>query len=547
MKKYKWLLFDADDTVLDFLRSEHDALTLTLRGAGLPHSEDVISVYSTINEALWKKLELGLVEKERLRVQRFEELTAHYGWDTDAAALARAYTDHLSQMSYVLPGAYECCRALYESGAYGMYIITNGISSVQRARFGACAVKDFFAQCFISGDVGYEKPSRRFFDAVAAQIEGFDPAHALVIGDSLSSDIRGGREYGIDTCWLNRRGREVPSDGSITYIINSISDLPALLACVGEEKAAPAAPCAGIHEIAARLAKIGVSVTENCPIAPHASFRIGGPADLCAFPDTEEKFIAALTELDRAGVRTFVAGNGSDLLFDDRGFRGCVVFTTRIKGIRADGCGLSAACGESLSVVAGAARDRSLTGLEFSFGIPGCIGGAVFMNAGAYGGTMSDVVRSVRAYDRKNGKIVTLGAQELHFSYRHSVFEERPELVALSVDFMLAPGDKAAVGARMEELMASRKSKQPLEYPSAGSVFKRPAPDKYVGTMIEGAGLKGMRVGGAEISRKHAGFIINAGGATAADVLTLVAVIKTIIREKYQVELECEIRTVPEK
>lgn len=549
MKDYHWLLFDADDTLLDFLRSEHDALAETLSGAGLPAGEDVISVYSGINAALWKKLELGQIRKERLRFQRFEELCAHYGWETDAAALAETYALRLSEKSYVLPGAVECCRALSATGKYEMYVITNGIRSIQKARFGASAVKPFFLRSFISDEIGADKPSRAFFDAVAAAIPGFDRTRALVIGDSLTSDIRGGREYGIDTCWFNRRGAEVPSDGSITYVINDISHLPALLAGLRENidssEDRKMTEKTDYSPILAELERREIAYATDCALAPYSSFRIGGPADLCVFPASEEQLVAAEAILFRADIRTFTAGNASDLVFDDAGFRGAVVFTTRVKGIRADGCRLTAACGENLSDVAEAARDLSLTGLEFSFGIPGAVGGAAFMNAGAYGGNMSDVIASVRAYDRITGEIVTVSGDQLDYAYRHSYFTDHPELIILSAEYALAPGDRAAIAALMEKNITSRRQKQPLEWPSAGSVFKRPAGNVFVGPMIQDAGLKGTRVGGAEVSRKHAGFIINACGATAADVRDLVALVRRVILEKYGYDLECEIRYIP--
>ena len=549
MKKYQWLLFDADDTLLDFHRSEHDALRETLAEAGLPDGEEIISVYSKINDALWKKLELGQIKKERLRFRRFEELVETYGWPADPVLLADTYARHLSEKNYVLPGAVECCRTLAGTGEYGMYVITNGIRAIQTARFGASAVKPYFVRSFISDEIGHDKPSREFFDAVAAAIPGFDKSRALVIGDSLTSDIRGGRDYGIDTCWLNRRGKEIPSDGSVTYVINEIGQLPALLASV----AAPDTPTKedknmnDYSSVIQACDRLGIRAERDFPLASITSFRIGGPADLAIFPASEAELTAALAALNAARVRSFVVGNSSDLLFDDAGFRGAVVVTTGVRGILFCGDKMIAACGEKITDAAEAAAGQSLSGLEFAYGIPGCVGGGVFMNAGAYNGKMADVVESVRAYDRETGEILTVPAERLEFSYRHSFFTDRPRYTVLSAVFALHAGDAADIRALMDRNMTSRREKQPLEWPSAGSVFKRPGDKIFVGPMIQEAGLKGTRIGGAEVSRKHAGFIINAGGATADDVRRLVELIRSVILDKYGVSLECEIRSVPEK
>ena len=226
-KKYEWLLFDADDTLLDFKLGEHRAITATLADAGLPADDEVIATYSRINDNLWKMLERGEVTKDRLKVLRFTQFCEHYGFECDGVALAESYVENLKKQTVLLDGAEDVCRALY--GKYKMYIITNGIEAVQTARFGGCAIKEYFEKCYISDAIGVAKPKKGFFDAVAADIEGFEPSRALVIGDSLTSDIKGGVEYGIDTCWLNPTGKEVPDGMDITYVIGDIRELLGIL------------------------------------------------------------------------------------------------------------------------------------------------------------------------------------------------------------------------------------------------------------------------------------------------------------------------------
>ena len=226
-KKYEWLLFDADDTLLDFKLGEHRAITATLSEAGLPTDDEVIATYSRINDNLWKMLERGEVTKDRLKVLRFVQFCEHYGFDRDGAALAESYVENLKKQTVLLDGAEEVCRTLY--GKYKMYIITNGIEAVQTARFGGCAIKEYFEKCYISDAIGVAKPKKGFFDAVAADIEGFDASRALVIGDSLTSDIKGGIEYGIDTCWLNPEGKSAPENWDITYTIGDIRELIGIL------------------------------------------------------------------------------------------------------------------------------------------------------------------------------------------------------------------------------------------------------------------------------------------------------------------------------
>ena len=271
----------------------------------------------------------------------------------------------------------------------------------------------------------------------------------------------------------------------------------------------------------------------------HTTFRVGGPARRMAFPETESELAALLDLAVRAGYPYTVIGNGSNLLAPDQGLDRLVINTSRVDTVTVVGTAIHALAGATLARIANAAQRAGLTGLEFAHGIPGTLGGAVFMNAGAYGGEMRQVVQSVRAWFPGEG-IMTLTGAECGFGYRHSIFSEKPGVV-LFVELGLTAGDSAAIKAKMEELAAKRRASQPLELPSAGSTFKRPE-GYYAGTLIDQCGLKGERVGGAQVSEKHAGFIVNTGGATCADVLGLIAKVQATVREKTGVELEPEVR-----
>ena len=285
----------------------------------------------------------------------------------------------------------------------------------------------------------------------------------------------------------------------------------------------------------------GIEYALSFPLSSKSSFRIGGVADVAVFPKSAEELAAVVADLDMPYI---VVGNGSNILFEDDGYRGCVIFTEKMNDSEVDGNRITAGAGASFTALAVTAKNASLTGLEFAYGIPGSCGGAVVMNAGAYGGQVSDVLESCTLFDVEKREILTLKKDEMELSYRHSVLSENKNLVCISATFVLKEGEKEEIDAFMRDIMQRRISKQPLEYPSAGSVFKRPAPDLFVGKMIEDSGLKGYTIGGAQVSEKHAGFIINIGGATAKDVLDLVAYIVKVVRENYGVELECEIRRV---
>ena len=293
-----------------------------------------------------------------------------------------------------------------------------------------------------------------------------------------------------------------------------------------------------------------IEVKKDEPLFKHSTFRIGGCAQYAVFPKSAEELIFALNVCKNQGKRYIVAGNGSNLLFDDRGFDGVVIFTTKMctcEYIHKDGAVyVKADCGKMLTELSGeAGKKHSLSGLEFAYGIPGTVGGAVYMNAGAYGGQMSDIIFSTDFIDTADGEIKTISAEEHNLSYRHSIFQEHPEYVVISTTLKLTECDAEVIFALMNKNMTSRKEKQPLELPNAGSTFKRPGENIYVGKLIEDSGLKGYTVGGAQISVKHAGFTVNIGGATSADVLSLIEHTKSVILENYGVKLESEIIYIP--
>ena len=280
------------------------------------------------------------------------------------------------------------------------------------------------------------------------------------------------------------------------------------------------------------------------PMSHHTSFRIGGGAKRMAFPKTGEELASVLRIAKECGGETFLLGNGTNLLVADEGLDRLVVDTTKYLQkieLLSDGVTIRAEAGASLASIAVFAWKNSLMGLEFAHGIPGSLGGAVVMNAGAYNGTMDQVVTKVTAL-MPDGEIRTLKGEELDFRYRHSVFSDC-DAVVLSAELQLAHGDEAAIRAEMDGLMQRRRSSQPLEFPSAGSTFKRPV-GHYAGALIEKNGLKGTRVGGAEVSEKHAGFVINRGGATCADVLALMEQIRATVLEHDGVELEPEVKII---
>lgn len=284
----------------------------------------------------------------------------------------------------------------------------------------------------------------------------------------------------------------------------------------------------------------GLEIKEGEPMAAHTSFRIGGPSALMLLPASAEELTEVLRLLHARGVRPLLLGAGTNVLAPDEGLPGVTVLTRGVSAIEQTGPDtVTACCGALLSRLAVFAQERGLAGLEFAHGIPGTVGGGVFMNAGAYGGEIRQVaVRTTVILP--DGTLKDYAGEEQGFRYRGSAFQAA-EGTVLRTEFRLTPGDPAEIRARMQDLAQRRRSKQPLELPSAGSAFKRPE-GHYAGVLIEAAGLKGFRIGGAAVSEKHAGFVVNLGGATAADVRALLAAVQQRVFEQSGVMLEPEIR-----
>lgn len=297
-----------------------------------------------------------------------------------------------------------------------------------------------------------------------------------------------------------------------------------------------------LEELKAQLSTAGIPYRENEPLAEHCTFKIGGPARIFAMPQEEKQLCKAVSLCRDLGLPYYLLGNGSNILFADEGWSGVVLDVSALKSpVQREGCTLRAGAGAFLSTLCREAQRAGLAGLEFAYGIPGTVGGAVYMNAGAYGGELKDVLVRVR-YLNQEGQIICAEATELDLSYRHSIFEENGGCI-LSAEFNLTPGDPAEIQAKMEDLMGRRRDKQPLDKPSAGSTFKRPA-GAFAGALIDQCGLRGYRHGGAAISEKHCGFVVNLGGASCADVLALCDEVRDIVQEKTGYLLEKEIRVV---
>jgi len=298
-----------------------------------------------------------------------------------------------------------------------------------------------------------------------------------------------------------------------------------------------------------QLKQAGLRVLEHEPLSKHTSFRIGGPVRAMVFPDIygEAQLVLAAQILREAGIQPLLIGNGSNLLAADgpmdriaiKTHDGMSQIEHRIE--RRGGNCIYAPAGMLLSRVATAARDLGYAGLEFAHGIPGTLGGAVYMNAGAYGGEMAQMVTQVRYLD-ETLTLQTAGTAELGFAYRHSRFSGAEDII-LGAELHLQPGKREEITAKMDELAQKRKTSQPLEWPSAGSTFKRPK-EGYAAALIEQAGLKGCAIGGAQVSEKHAGFVINRGGATCEDVLRLMAHIQETVYRRAGMQLEPEVKVV---
>lgn len=280
------------------------------------------------------------------------------------------------------------------------------------------------------------------------------------------------------------------------------------------------------------------------PMNRHTTFRIGGPAEVFLVPESVEQIRGALKLCREEQLPYFILGNGSNLLVSDSGYRGVIIQMDRNMGkIELEGTEIRACAGALLSSIAAAARKASLTGFEFAGGIPGTLGGAVVMNAGAYGGEMKDVLKEVTVMTAE-GDIRTLPAQQLELGYRTSIIRKAGYLVLEAV-IALEEGDPQVIQAKMKELADKRTEKQPLEYPSAGSTFKRPE-GHFAGKLIMDSGLRGYRMGGAQVSEKHCGFVINTGGATAKDVRELIDHVVRTVEEKFGVTLEPEVKFLGE-
>ncbi len=287
-----------------------------------------------------------------------------------------------------------------------------------------------------------------------------------------------------------------------------------------------------------RLAPDSVCTDEL--MSRHTTFRIGGPASVFVTPKSEKDLVTAIEICRSQGAPYFILGNGSNLLVSDQGYDGVVVHIgSDLRDISVEGTEITAKTGAMLSQVAHAALAHGLTGMEFAAGIPGSLGGACMMNAGAYGGEMSQILVGVRALDDK-GQIVELAADQLELGYRHSIMMEK-QYVVLGARIHLEKGDPEKIQAQMDDLKEKRIAKQPLEYPSAGSTFKRPE-GAFAGKLIMDAGLRGFRIGDAMVSEKHCGFVVNAGKATAEDVCGVISHVQQVVMEKYGKELEPEIR-----
>ena len=288
----------------------------------------------------------------------------------------------------------------------------------------------------------------------------------------------------------------------------------------------------------------GVSVSEQEPMKAHCSFRTGGPAAAFLVPEDEETMLQLLAMLSRNQTPFYILGNGTNVVFCDESLPYYIISTEKLQGISVTEEGdISAQAGAALSRVASAAYEHSLAGMEFASGIPGSVGGGVLMNAGAYGGELKDIILSVRCCKTDGSCVLELPGRECDFRSRHSRFQDG-DYVILGAVFHLEKGEKNDIAAKMKELNARRREKQPLDLPSAGSAFKRPE-GYYAAALIEQCGLKGTSVGGAQVSEKHAGFIVNTGTATSADLKALLSLVSNTVKEKTGVELQREIILFP--
>ncbi|MBZ6526948.1 UDP-N-acetylmuramate dehydrogenase [Aerococcaceae bacterium DSM 111021] len=284
-----------------------------------------------------------------------------------------------------------------------------------------------------------------------------------------------------------------------------------------------------------------LNIKFNHALSDYSYTKTGGESDVIAFPTSKEEVKQIIDWANEYDAPLTILGNLSNLIVRDGGIRGIVMILTDMNAISVDGNYIYAESGAGIIEVSRSAYRHSLTGLEFACGIPGSVGGAVFMNAGAYEGEITDINVKIEAINR-DGQFLTYTNEDAEFAYRYSIFQENDNII-LGVSFELQPGDQVAIKEKMDHLTELREAKQPLEYPSCGSVFKRPV-GYFTGKLIQDAGLQGHRIGGAEISRKHAGFIINVGGATATDYVEMIEYIKETIWNLNSVKLETEVRII---
>ncbi|MDH2471178.1 UDP-N-acetylmuramate dehydrogenase [Clostridium perfringens] len=282
-------------------------------------------------------------------------------------------------------------------------------------------------------------------------------------------------------------------------------------------------------------------ITVDSPMSEHIYFRVGGPADILVTPVNEEQVVNTLKLCREYNVPYFILGNGSNILVKDGGISGVVIKFNKLNKITTEGNCVTAQSGALLKDVSKAALENNLRGFEFACGIPGSIGGAVFMNAGAYDGEMAHVIKSARVID-ENCNIKNLTKEELELGYRSSIVMKKGYVV-IKATVELESGEYASIKDKIDDLTNRRESKQPLEYPSAGSTFKRPE-GYFAGKLIQDSGLKGFSIGGAAVSEKHSGFVINKGGATAKDVLDVIAHVQKTVKENFDVELHTEVRII---
>ena len=283
-------------------------------------------------------------------------------------------------------------------------------------------------------------------------------------------------------------------------------------------------------------------ILTNVPMKEHTTIRVGGKADYMVMADSIENIRKSVSMLSSLSIPFMIMGNGSNIVFSDDGYHGVIIkIGAGLSRIEVDGDTITAEAGASLAAVANLAMENSLSGLEFASGIPGTIGGAAYMNAGAFDGEMKQAIAETLCIDRE-GRFITLHGDEHNFSYRHSRMQDE-DLICLKVKLKLNKGDKETIRSKMNELNARRREKQPLNYPSAGSVFKRP-PGCYAGKLIDDCGLRGYRIGGAQVSDKHCGFIVNTGNATASDVVALIKHVQQTVYNNFGKLLELEVKII---